>query len=149
MAKLTTFAVGDIHGCLDKLETLLALCDLVRSGRDTRFVFIGDYVDRGPDTRRVMEFLIRKQTQEGDRFVCLRGNHEEMLTGAADKDRTDRSLMDWWVNSGEQTLDSFGISEPSALTTRHLTWIKALPLRFSDKKRLYVHAGIRASVSVD
>ncbi|WP_349532616.1 MULTISPECIES: metallophosphoesterase family protein [Bradyrhizobium] len=137
------FAIGDIHGCFDKLKTLLAVCDLVGDGRDARFVLIGDYIDRGPDSRKVIDFLIRKQVPEPDRFICLRGNHEDMLIASAHSDRTDRDLMNWWANGGEQTLDSYGVNDPSALPADHLAWIKALPVQFSDLNRLYVHAGIR------
>ena len=141
-----TFAIGDIHGCFDKLNLLLAVCERAGDVRDARFVLIGDYVDRGPDTKQVLDFLIERQHREQDRFVCLRGNHEEMLSNSADKDRTDRDLMTWWANGGEQTLDSYGVNDPAAIPADHLAWIKALPTTFRDSKRLYVHAGIRPGV---
>lgn len=148
MVNSITFAIGDVHGCFDKLKSLIAACDLLSDGEDARFVFIGDYVDRGPDTRKVIDFLIHSQLREPERFICLRGNHEAMLIDAANKDRSDRDLMNWWANGGEQTLDSYGVSDPSALPAEHLVWMKALPLRFSDRKRFYVHAGIRPGVSI-
>ena len=141
-----TFAIGDIHGCFDKLDLLLSVCELVSDGRDARFVFIGDYVDRGPDSSQVLDFLIEKQDHEKERFICLRGNHEEMLSNSAERDRSDRDLMNWWANGGEQTLESYGVNDPSAIPADHLAWIKALPTRFSDLRRLYVHAGIRPGV---
>jgi len=141
-----TFAIGDIHGCFDKLSQLLSVCERVGDGRDARFVLLGDYVDRGPDTKQVVDFLIEKQGQEGDRFICLRGNHEEMLINSAARDRSDRDLMMWWANGGEQTLDSYGVNDPDAIPAEHLAWIKALPATFSDSKRLYVHAGIRPGI---
>src|SRR4051794_40277227 len=110
MAGSITFAIGDIHGCFDKLKSLIAACEAVSEGKDARFVFIGDYVDRGPDSRRVLDFLIQQQLQRKDRFICLRGNHEEMLIGAAERGRSDRDLMNWWANGGEQTLDSYGVN---------------------------------------
>jgi serine/threonine protein phosphatase 1 len=148
MVNSVTFAIGDVHGCFDKLEALIAACDLLSEGENASFVFVGDYVDRGPDARKVIEFLIENQLREPDRFICLRGNHEAMLIAAADEDRSDRDLMDWWANGGEQTLDSYGVNDPGALPADHLAWMKALPLTFSDSKRLYVHAGIRPGVSV-
>jgi serine/threonine protein phosphatase 1 len=148
MDDLLTFAIGDVHGCFDKLEALLLACDRVRDGRDVRYVFIGDYIDRGPDVRKVIDLLMHKQLSEGSRFICLRGNHEQMLIVAAAGGRSDRDLMTWWANGGEQTLDSYGVNDPSSLPAAHLEWIKALPLRFSDQKRLFVHAGIRPGVAV-
>ena len=138
MEDLLTFAIGDVHGCFDKLEAILLACDRVRAGREVRYVFIGDYIDRGPDARKVIDLLMDKQLSEGSRFVCLRGNHEQMLIVAAAEGRSDRDLMTWWANGGEQTLDSYGVNDPRSLSAPHLEWIKALPLRFADEKRLFV-----------
>jgi serine/threonine protein phosphatase 1 len=146
MAGLITFAIGDIHGCLPELESLLAICERARAGRDARFVFIGDYIDRGPDSKEVIEFLIQRQCREPGRFVCLRGNHEQMLIAAADPERSDRDLINWWVNGGEQTLGSYRVNDPSAIPADHLAWIKMLPLKLLDDRRVYVHAGIRPGV---
>lgn len=143
-----TFAIGDIHGCFDKLASLMAACDSIRAGRDARFVFVGDYVDRGPDSRAVLDFLIEQQWQETDRIICLRGNHDDMLVRAAQADRADADLINWWANGGEQTLDSYGVNDPSELPAEHLAWIDTLPLQFAHRGRLFVHAGIRPGVAV-
>jgi len=143
-----TFAVGDIHGCFDELQSLLAVYDSVSMGRRARFVFVGDYVDRGPDSSKVVDFLIENQLREKNRFICLRGNHEDLLIRAAREDRTDRDLMNWWANGGEQTLDSYGVNDPSELPAEHLAWINSLPLTFAEHGRLFVHAGIRPGVSI-
>lgn len=148
MNDLLTFAIGDVHGCFDQLEALLLACDKVRARRAARFVLIGDYVDRGPDTRKVIDLLMQRQRRSGAQFICLRGNHEQMLTGAAVEERSDRSLMDWWANGGEQTLDSYGVNDPTSLPASHLHWIKMLPLRFGDQRRLFVHAGIRPGIPI-
>jgi serine/threonine protein phosphatase 1 len=148
MDDLLTFAIGDVHGCFDKLEALLLACERVRAGREVRYVLIGDYIDRGPDARKVIDLLIRRQLSGGNRFICLRGNHEQMLIGAAAEGRSDHDLMTWWANGGEQTLDSYGVNDPSSLPAPHIEWIKALPLRFGDRKRLFVHAGIRPGVAI-
>ncbi len=70
------FAVGDIHGCLDKLISLMAIIDIDLK-KDT-LVFIGDYIDRGPDSKEVVDYLIDLGQRE-DRVVFLKGNHELML----------------------------------------------------------------------
>ena len=83
-----TFAIGDIHGCLDKLRRLLATCEARAAGRPARFVFLGDYIDRGPDSRGVVELLLRRQQQAPPgTVVCLRGNHEQMAIAAHDDER--------------------------------------------------------------
>ncbi|MCS3731376.1 metallophosphoesterase family protein [Bradyrhizobium betae] len=145
---LITFAIGDIHGCFDRLQSLLAACDRIGAGRRARFILVGDYIDRGPDSKLVLDFLIRRQINRGDRFVCLRGHHEEMLTRAADKYRSDRDLMAWWGNGGEQTLESYGVDDPSDLPPKHLDWMRSLPLQTIDPHRLFVHAGIRPGVAL-
>jgi serine/threonine protein phosphatase 1 len=148
MDDLITFAVGDIHGCFDELADLVAGCEFVSAGRRARLIFIGDYVDRGPDSRKVLDFLIERQRREKERFVCLRGNHDDLLMRAACKSRTDSDLINWWANGGEQTLDSYGVNDPGELPTDHLAWIGSLPLMFTEQRRVFVHAGIRPGVSI-
>jgi serine/threonine protein phosphatase 1 len=92
----------------------------------------------------VLDLLIRRQSDQSNRFVCLRGNHEQMLLLAADKERSDRDLMNWWGNGGQRTLESYGVGDPSDLPAAHLDWLRSLPLTMRDEpNRLYVHAGIR------
>ena len=80
-----TFAIGDIHGCLDKLERLVAGCEARAGDRPARFVFLGDYIDRGPDSRGVIEFLMRMQQARPGAVVCLKGNHEQLAINAHDR----------------------------------------------------------------
>lgn len=148
MAEFITFAIGDIHGCLEKLESLLAACDAFGGGRSARFVFIGDYIDRGPGSKDVIDLLIKGGGARNRGFVSLRGNHEEMLLRAADRQRSDRDLMTWWSNGGEATLESYGVDDPSDLPSEHLDWMRSLPLQFSDRHRLFVHAGIRPGIAL-
>src|SRR4051794_34955507 len=98
MENLLTIAIGDVHGCVDKLRALLVACDEVRAGREARYVLLGDYIDRGPHAREVVDFLIRRQRSEGSRLVCLRGNHEQMLVDAAARGRSMADLKDWLGN---------------------------------------------------
>ena len=91
-----------------------------------RYILLGDYIDRGPDSRKVVDLLIERQASSPGRFICLRGNHEQMLIEAADPDRSDRALMNWWGNGGEQTLESYGVDDPSDLPSEHLDWMRDL-----------------------
>ena len=143
-----TFSVGDIHGCFEKLKSLLVACDAFRGGRIAQFIFIGDYIDRGSQSKDVLDFLIKGGVEQDRYFVCLRGNHEDMLLRAADKQRSDRDLLNWWGNGGEQTLESYGVDDPSDLPAEHLSWMRSLPLQTSDQHRLFVHAGIRPSIAL-
>ncbi len=143
-----TVAIGDIHGCFDALTSLLEACETITAENEARFVFLGDYVDRGPDSRGVIDLLMRKQRAEPDRFICLAGNHEEMLIRAAAPGRTDQELMTWWGNGGEATLDSYGVSDPGDLPQDHLDWIGSRPVSFPEYGQLFVHAGIRPGIPI-
>src|SRR5262249_57663070 len=103
MASLT-FAIGDIHGCLDKLECLIAACEAHADGRPARWVFLGDYVDRGPDSRGVVELLMRRQQAQPGSVVCLMGNHEQLAIAAQDN---ARAMPIWLDNSGAATQNSY------------------------------------------
>jgi len=92
-----TFAVGDIHGCLDKLQRLLAACEAYAGARPARYVFLGDYIDRGPQSRGVVELLIQRQSALPGTIACLRGNHEQM---AIDAHGSDRAVPLWLANNG-------------------------------------------------
>jgi serine/threonine protein phosphatase 1 len=87
-----TFAVGDIHGCLDKLTRLFAACETHAGARPARYVFVGDYIDRGPQSRGVIDLLMRKQAARPGTIVCLRGNHEQM---AIDAHASERAVPLW------------------------------------------------------
>lgn len=91
-------AIGDIHGCLNELERLVGMLPPTQE-----LVFLGDYVDRGPQSAGVISYL--EQLGRTRSCVMLRGNHEAMMN-AAIKD-TDQASF-WFVNGGEATLDSFG-----------------------------------------
>ena len=74
-----TYVIGDIHGRLDLLTTLLAQIEQHRAGRDRTIVFLGDYIDRGPDSARVVATVRGLQAREPHAIVCLKGNHEELM----------------------------------------------------------------------
>jgi serine/threonine protein phosphatase 1 len=134
-----TFAVGDIHGCLDKLERVVAACEAYARGRPARYVFLGDYIDRGPDSRGVVAYLMRmQQAAPPGAVVCLRGNHEQL---ALDAHADARAMPDWERNSAADTLRSYG-STDGRIAPAHLVWLANLPLCHDDGLRFFVHAGV-------
>lgn len=144
MAPLT-FAIGDIHGCLGKLERLIAACEAHAGGRPARWVFLGDYVDRGPDSRGVIELLMRRQQAQPGAVVCLRGNHEQMAIMAhADA----RAMPLWLANSGATTQRNYPETD-GRIADGHLAWLSALPFCHDDGLRFFVHAGIDLSVPLE
>jgi serine/threonine protein phosphatase 1 len=94
-----TYVIGDIHGQLSKLARLLGRCSGHTSGRSFRIICLGDYIDRGPQSKEVIQFLMSAQVSYSKRLVCLRGNHEQMLLSA----KTQSSDLRLWLANGEQT----------------------------------------------
>jgi serine/threonine protein phosphatase 1 len=149
MDERITFAVGDIHGCFEELRSLLALCAKCAADIEHDFLFVGDYVDRGPAPHQVIAYLMREQARTPSRFRCLLGNHDHMLCLAADRGRSDDDLIHWWTNGGEETLDAYGIGDPSDVPSDHLAWLRSLPLYVHDGHRFFVHAGIKPGVPLN
>lgn len=134
-----TYAFGDVHGCLSQLQNLVEQCEREAGLQRSRFVFLGDYVDRGPDSRGVIDFLIDLQTWSPDEVICLMGNHEDLLLTAVDDSHWEKR---WLQNGGIQTLSSFRASSATDIPSKHLKWLGSLPKFFDDGLRFFVHAGV-------
>jgi serine/threonine protein phosphatase 1 len=145
MPPAITFAIGDIHGCQSALLDLLRQCTDYAAGQDYRVVFIGDYVDRGPDSRAVIATLRQLQRERPDDVLCLMGNHEEMMLDAIDTG----DPMHWILNGGAQTLESYGVRDLASLPKEDMDWVRSLTLSFDDGKRFFVHAGIDPDHALD
>lgn len=133
------YAIGDIHGSLDKLRRLMLHCEQDAGGRPMTFVFLGDYIDRGPQSCGVISFLIDLQSRCGDRVVLLKGNHEAMALGAIDGTGPVRV---WLAQGGVATLESYGNVSPAELPRAHVDWMRTLRLSYDDDRRFFVHAGV-------
>ena len=140
-------AIGDIHGCNHKLQRLLARIDLDPNA--DKLVFIGDFIDRGPDVRGVIETIIDlKETCKN--MICLRGNHEDMFLNYYREGR-DEELF--FANGGGITLSSYGLTLADARAGRgfpenHLRFIASLPLSYETEAYFFVHAGLRPGIPV-
>jgi len=100
----------------------------------------------GPDSRGVIEFLMRLQTQCLDEVTFLMGNHETLaLSAIACSDFMD----DWVENGGESTLRSYGAASAAELPGDHIEWLRSLPLGCDDGQRFFVHAGINPEKPLD
>jgi serine/threonine protein phosphatase 1 len=140
-----TCAIGDIHGCRAMLDVLLDRCLRFAAGRPVRFVFLGDYIDRGPDSRGVVDRLLALAQRNAGEVICLRGNHEAIMLDALASG--DHGL--WFVNGGRDTLASYGVRSVNALPAEHLRWFAALPASFDDGRRFFVHAGVNPDRPLD
>lgn len=137
------FAIGDIHGCPDELGVMLRAIKPV-SG-DT-VVFVGDYVDRGPSARDVVDLLIEQERASGAEFVFLKGNHEDMMCSFLGMPGNyGESFL---FNGGAATLDSYGVTEndlPEArnhIPKEHLAFVRRLATSYLRPPYLFVHAGV-------
>ncbi len=148
---LPIYAVGDVHGMADLLDRMLGLIkeDAARLGVPAHVVFLGDAVNRGPDSRQVIERLLAGPRQSGDEWLVLRGNHEQALLDAL---RDDEDFETFLHKGGVQTLQSYGISRKhmtrkevrDSLPEDHVAFLSSLPLTCRTRTHLFVHAGIRA-----
>ena len=134
-------AVGDIHGCFKALETLAAF---VPFSNDDMIITLGDYVDRGPDSRAVLDWVISRQ-QTGN-LVALRGNHELMMIEARDN---TQAFKVWLRAGGDATLASytrFGAgADRVEIPESHWRFLKeGLHGWFETEKHFFVHAGAYA-----
>jgi serine/threonine protein phosphatase 1 len=139
------FAIGDIHGCLDKLEDLLSKID---PRPDDVLIFLGDYIDRGENTKEVIETLIKLSSH--CECIFLRGNHEDMFIEYMEFG-TNRGIF--LSNGGDMTILSYtgekiasGKMLSSALPHDHKRFMTTLKWLHEDDRYIYVHAGIRAGI---
>lgn len=143
-----TIAIGDIHGCRDALA---ALIDAIEPRADDTLVTLGDYIDRGTDSRGVLDYLIALSGR--CRLVPLLGNHEELLLDAL---RDITTLRRWLLLGGGDTLRSYGW-RPGGLHSRLADWIPAPHRKFVADCRpyyettthLFVHAGFIPDMPMD
>ncbi|WP_374940816.1 metallophosphoesterase family protein [Bradyrhizobium sp. SRS-191] len=134
-----TYVIGDIHGCLRQLRGLVDRCRLDCGEDRPKFIFIGDYIDRGPDSHGVVEFLMGAQKSDSETVICLRGNHEALaLLSTYDT----ANVPVWLHNGGEATLLSYRVGTPAEMPHDHICWFQSLPIHYDDGLRFFVHAGI-------
>lgn len=136
-----TYAIADLHGRFDLLARALEAISARDDGSAYKVVTLGDYVDRGPESREIIQHLMNAQA--GDRpLICLKGNHEDIMVRALG----NPALMGWWLdNGGGQTLLSYGHTQkgpitPEVVPVEHVRWIESLPLFHEDANRVFVHA---------
>ncbi len=163
----TLYAIGDIHGQLGMLEDALAMID-ADGGANARVVFLGDYVDRGPDSKGVIDALVQGQSAGLD-WVCLKGNHDRFFEWylAPDGPRFDPHLLvgyHWFhpAIGGTETIASYGVYLPDRIRKAdlavllhaevpdtHKAFLRALKTSHHEDGLFFAHAGIRPGVPLD
>jgi len=159
------YAIGDIHGCHDRLRRLHAAieADAATAPARRRLVYLGDYVDRGPESRAVIETLLQPAPTGFER-IFLKGNHEDFMLQVLD----DKSVfLPWLTNGGDATCRSYGI-EPTAppegcddllgwlrqalvaaLPASHRRFLADLALHHVAGDYYFCHAGVRPGVALE
>lgn len=145
------YVIADLHGRYDLLEKALVKINEVAS-IPYKIVTLGDYIDRGKKSRQIIQRLMEEQEKRPDVFVCLKGNHEDMMYETIRKPLS----LDWWLgNGGDATLKSYGADfdgsgsyypqfgfDTRKVSHDHLNWIRDLPLYYETPKHVFVHAGV-------
>ena len=144
-----TYAIPDLHGRLDLLDRAIDAVMRHAEGTASTIITLGDYVDRGPHSRQVIERLMNWRPDEA-KVVNLKGNHEAMMCAVCE----NRAELDWWLrNGGGETLASYGQSpalpDLRAIPADHLDWMVHLPLMHVDRHRIFVHAAVDPKAPLD
>ena len=163
---LAVYAIGDVHGRFDLLTSLMAQirldADQHSDDRERLIVFLGDYIDRGLDSRQVIDSMVAGEPQ-GFRVVHLLGNHEQAMLEFLDGQSIG---ADWLTYGGLETLYSYGVQLKGmpntaaavselrdalrkAVPADHLHFMRRCILTHSEGDYLFVHAGVRPGVRLD
>ncbi|MDT8394800.1 MAG: metallophosphoesterase family protein [Bacteroidales bacterium] len=141
--------IPDIHGCL---KTVRGLFDhYITPSKEDELYFLGDYIDRGPDSKGVIDYLIGMQEQ-GFKVYFLKGNHEESAVEACRQEherkgfmglrRPNTARMAWRRFGGRESMKSFGIKDLRDMPQHYIDWMACLPTHFILDKYVLVHAGL-------
>lgn len=137
---MALIAIGDVHGRLDALEELL---DRLDPGPSDQLVFIGDYIDRGPDSKGVIDRLLTLEDEVS--CVFLRGNHEAMMLDYL----RDGAWNLWRMNGGVETLDTYRVDGDVEIPEAHVRFVDQTELYYETDEFFFVHAGLKPDLTID
>lgn len=138
--KKRLFAIGDIHGCFNALVNLIE--NKIKLKKNDKLILLGDYIDRGAQSREVIDFIIELQNKGFD-VVTLMGNHEALMLDALEN---EKNLPKWIQNGGEKTLMSFSLQSLNELDPHYISFFKGLILYYVFDNFLFVHAGFNDTI---
>lgn len=142
---MSVFAIGDIHGCHAALKTVFKAAG-IQPG-DT-VVFLGDYVSRGPDSAKVIRWILKKGADY--QFITLRGNHEVMMLRAR---KGKKHFKEWLKYGGDTILESYGVAkEPGwekQIPEEHWRFLKETGKYWQHKNVVFVHAGLKPGLALE
>jgi serine/threonine protein phosphatase 1 len=130
--------IGDVHGHYD---TLMILMDAIAPSSDDMVYFLGDLIDRGPQSAQVVDFVKRSP------YLCLLGNHEQMLLDIlGDGEIYGPALQAWLYSGGHSTINSYG---EGGVSQEHLDWMRTLPTYVDLGDTWLVHAGVHPRIPLE
>ncbi len=136
-----TLIIGDIHGCLESLKRLM---DKVKWQPDQdRLIFLGDYIDRGPDSKGVIDFLLGLM-RESENIQCLMGNHESMFLDFL----SGLDISTFLINGGENTLRSYYRKGETIIPPEHIQFLQNLKILVELPDFYIVHAGLKPGLHI-
>ncbi|MBW6491671.1 MAG: metallophosphoesterase [Lentimicrobium sp.] len=143
------WVIPDIHGCYYSLKALIE--DQIMPSADDTLMFLGDFVDRGPQSKQVLDYVMGIE-QQGCYIVALKGNHEDFFIKAWDEERNRKSFLFfkqanwsknlWLKHGGKEALESFETDDLSAIPEQYIEWMRKLPLYYETGNYVLVHAGL-------
>jgi serine/threonine protein phosphatase 1 len=146
---MRTWVIPDVHGCLRTLRTLIE--DLIELRKDDALIFLGDIIDRGPDSKGVIDYII-KLGESGIKTNVIKGNHEDYLARVY-RDENEKTglrkmfgfksatFKEWMMYGGEETMLSFNTIDVREIPVKYIEWIESLDYYLKWKNFLIVHAG--------
>jgi serine/threonine protein phosphatase 1 len=143
------WVIPDIHGCVNTVTSLVS--DLIKPTKYDALYFLGDYIDRGPDPKGVIDF-IRKLQKEEYNVTALKGNHEDFMVEVYDAGKQPKTS--WWHNfagkkyktwleiGGRSTLASFNVTHLRDVPSEYIEWMRNLTYFVELERYILVHAGL-------
>lgn len=147
------WVIPDIHGCFRSLRSLVE--SHIVPAKDDRIYFLGDFVDRGPDSKGVLDYVMNLQEQ-GYNINAIKGNHEEFFVKAWDEEQdlksflifkqANKSKSQWLKHGGAEAMMSFGTENLNEIPVHYIEWMRNLPLYIELDKFVLVHAGLNFDI---
>jgi len=146
---MRTWVIPDVHGCILTLRTLVE--ELIALRKDDTLIFLGDLIDRGPDSKGVIDY-IRELSQKGIRTLMIKGNHEDYMVKVYRDELSKRGIMklfgirsgilkEWMTHGGIETMKSFNARKITDIPIQYIEWIESFRYYLKWNKFLIVHAG--------
>lgn len=143
------FAVGDIHGCISNLKGIMNMIDI--DAENDTLIFIGDYIDRGPNPKGVVDFVLQLR-RSINHVICLMGNHEQMFLDYINDGDVYKEMF--LINGGDYTISSYGVVKTAGkirvdVPENHMEFFTSLLPYHETEDYIFVHAGLKPAIPLE